>query len=420
LISTFENQYPRYHNLKYGQNRVSVEQLQNSIDGNTALISYLESDSSITAFLITPEQMKIARTKKADNYTRLIKRLRMKLTSSYTRQKDEYIKVAQRLYQQLFPMELPEKINNLVIIPDGKMALIPFETLLTKKNIQNPNDFSQYPYLIKQYNISYSYSAELYHRTLPKKQTKEVEVTSLHDWLALAPVFDREKTGVTSLRTREMLSNLDSFSNDSVNTRGRLLNGRYISSLPGTKEEVKKVFKQFDRKDKKALVQLHEKASEEYVKSGKLKKFKFLHFASHGIVNTKKPELSGIILAQDSTSQEDCILHTGEMYNLNLNADLTVLSACETGLGKIREGEGLIGLTRALLYAGSKNIIVSLWKVADVSTTELIVDFYNNFLDKKPEARSYTEALRQAKLKMISNEKYAHPFYWSPFILVGK
>ena len=415
LISTFENQYPRYHNLKYRQSGVSVKQLQNSLSRNTALMSYLKSDSSLTVFLITPKHMKVTRTQKADDYRRLIERFRMLLTPPQNKQKSKYITVAHRLYRQLFPMELPGNIHNLVIIPDGKMALIPFEPLITDKNIKKPNDFSQYPYLIKQYNISYSYSADLYHQNA----TKEAEESSRHDWLALAPVFS-EKTGVTSLRTREMLSNLDSISNDSLNTRGKLLDGQQISSLPGTEEEVKNVFKQFKRKDKKALVKLHEKASEEYVKSGELKKYKFLHFASHGIVNTQKPELSGIVLAQDSTSQEDGILHTGEIYNLTLNADLTILSACRTGIGKVREGEGLMGLTRALLYAGSKNTIVSLWKVVDVSTKKLMVDFYTNVLERKALSQSYTEALRQAKLKMISNGTYANPFFWSPFILVGK
>ena len=89
-------------------------------------------------------------------------------------------------------------------------------------------------------------------------------------------------------------------------------------------------------------------------------------------------------------------------------------------MGKIKKGEGLIGLTRALLYAGSKNIIVSLWKVADKSTSDLMIDFYKNLLEAKQEKQEFSQALQQAKLKMIDEGKYAHPFYWSPFILIGK
>jgi CHAT domain-containing protein len=97
---------------------------------------------------------------------------------------------------------------------------------------------------------------------------------------------------------------------------------------------------------------------------------------------------------------------------------LVVLSACETGLGKISRGEGIIGLSRSLLYAGTKNLMVSLWKVADRSTADLMIDFYRNYLDSEQEG--YSSALRQAKLKMIGEENYAHPYYWSPFILIGK
>ena len=164
-------------------------------------------------------------------------------------------------------------------------------------------------------------------------------------------------------------------------------------------------------------MQIKGNANEDFIKSGELKKYRLLHFATHGFVNTWKPELSGILLAQDTAINEDGILYSGEIYNLKLNADLAVLSACETGLGEIKKGEGLIGLTKALLYAGSKNIIVSLWKVADKSTSDLMIDFYKNLLEEK---QDFSQALQQAKLKMIDEGKHAHPFYWSPFILIGK
>jgi CHAT domain-containing protein len=100
-----------------------------------------------------------------------------------------------------------------------------------------------------------------------------------------------------------------------------------------------------------------------------------------------------------------------------------VLSACETGLGKVSKGEGIIGLTRALLYAGTNNIIVSLWKVADLSTSQLMIDFYDNLLQNQSSANDYfinSDALHQAKLKMIETQNFSHPFFWSPFILIGE
>jgi CHAT domain-containing protein len=114
---------------------------------------------------------------------------------------------------------------------------------------------------------------------------------------------------------------------------------------------------------------------------------------------------------------EDGNLFAGEIYNLNLNASLVTLSACQTGLGKISKGEGVIGLSRALVYAGAKSLIVSFWSVADESTAELMKDFYREML-QHPQA-TFSTNLRQAKLRLIQNEKYTAPYYWAPFILIG-
>ena len=105
-----------------------------------------------------------------------------------------------------------------------------------------------------------------------------------------------------------------------------------------------------------------------------------------------------------------------EVFNLKLNAELVVLSACETGLGKQLRGEGLIGLTRAFFYAGAEAVLVSLWKVADVSTAELMVRFYRHL----KAGRGKAEALRQARLELLEQGRFVHPFYWAPFVLVGK
>jgi CHAT domain-containing protein len=106
-----------------------------------------------------------------------------------------------------------------------------------------------------------------------------------------------------------------------------------------------------------------------------------------------------------------------EIFNLKLNADLVVLSACETGLGKEVKGEGLIGLTRAFLYAGTPSVVVSLWQVQDRSTAELMVRFYRHLKNGQP---SKAEALRQAQLELIRHGTFAHPYYWAPFVLVGQ
>ena len=190
----------------------------------------------------------------------------------------------------------------------------------------------------------------------PKTKDKP-EFQNISDWLALAPVFDNDSISGTNLRTRKLIEKNSVDQSGNLNTRAWLRDGSYITPLPGSEEETKEIFNIFESNNKKAILKTRKYANEEYVKSGALKNFRFLHIATHGMVNEDKPELSCILLAQDTASTEDNILFSGEIYNLDLDADLTVLSACETGLGKIAEGEGVIGLTRALLYAGSKKCV---------------------------------------------------------------
>ena len=419
LITVFESQYSEYFELKYNLKPSGVKEIQKILDNETAILSYFTGDSIITIFTITKNNLDIKTVPAIENlaYTIGVFRYGLLYPNSSMSARD-YKQYAYEMYRQLIPENICKGVKDLIIIPDAELSMIPFEALLT----ENPGDkqWKELPYLVKKYTISYSYSANLFYKTFPKEPTTKIEYTDLNDWLALAPVFDDFNTTGLSIRTRELLQQLDTISVDTTGTRGILIKGGNIKPLPGTENEVQAIFRQFDEKGKKALVQFRNNANEEFIKSGELKNYRLLHFATHGFVNTLKPELSGILLAQDTTINEDGILYSGEIYNLKLNADLTVLSACETGLGEIKKGEGLIGLTRALLYAGSKNIIVSLWKVADKSTSDLMINFYKNLLEVKQEKQEFSQALQEAKLKMIDEGKYAHPFYWSPFILIGK
>ncbi len=163
-------------------------------------------------------------------------------------------------------------------------------------------------------------------------------------------------------------------------------------------------------------VYVGEAATEEKVKSSELNQSRYIHFATHGVVNKKLPSLSGLVFGHE-TETEDGVLYLGEIYNLKLNADLAVLSACETASGKWVEGEGLISFARGFLYAGARNLLVSLWKVSDISTSNVMKEFYQGLLDGK----SMAEALKEAKEKMIASEyDLAMPYYWAPFVLIGK
>jgi CHAT domain-containing protein len=147
-----------------------------------------------------------------------------------------------------------------------------------------------------------------------------------------------------------------------------------------------------------------------------------LHIATHGLLNAERPQFTGLVLTLVGNKSEDGFLRTDEVFNLRLGAPLVMLSACETGLGKEKRGEGVMGLTRAFMYAGAPTVGVSLWSVADRSTAELMTDFYKRLLSSSstnPAGLPASAAMRDAQLAMIAGKKYSAPFYWAPFVLVG-
>lgn len=151
-----------------------------------------------------------------------------------------------------------------------------------------------------------------------------------------------------------------------------------------------------------------------------LANYKIIHFATHSFINSRRPELSGIVLSlvDEEGKQQNGFLRTDEIYNLNLPAELIVLSGCKTGLGKEIRGEGVVGLTRGFMYAGAKRVAVSLWDVNDEATAELMSRFYKEMLSGKK--LSPASALRQAQLSMSKDKRWSNPYYWAGFILQGE
>jgi CHAT domain-containing protein len=190
-----------------------------------------------------------------------------------------------------------------------------------------------------------------------------------------------------------------------------------LRRLAYSRDEVTRIAKLYP--PGRADLLLGEDATETNLKSdGKLSKYRIVHLAAHGLLNESRPQFSGLVVSRPpGSSAEDGLLQVYEIFNLELDAELVVLSACETGLGKEIHGEGIVGLTRAFLYAGASSVVVSLWKVADASTAELMVRFHEH-LSRTGSSR--TEALRRAQLDLIGNGAFAHPYYWAPFVLVGR
>lgn len=169
---------------------------------------------------------------------------------------------------------------------------------------------------------------------------------------------------------------------------------------------------------------LNGKRANEQVFTGKyLSQFRIIHLATHGILDDRNSRLSGIVLSapEGSTDADDGFLRVGEIYNLNLNADLVVLSACNTGIGQIYSGEGVMGFQRAFMYAGAQSVAVSLWNIYDRNTALLMRYFYTEIgaSIKSNTTPDYNYALRKAKLTLLNQNDTAHPVYWGSFVIYG-
>ncbi|MBL0743952.1 CHAT domain-containing protein [Chryseolinea lacunae] len=371
-----ETKFPEYFNLKYNTASPSIPELQARMDDHTAVLSYFTDDKNnhLYIFVVTKKHFSIVDHALPPSFDKYITGLR---NSLYFNEINTYRRAAENLSALLIPDHLPHAVKDLVILPTGRLSIVPFETLLSGK-VKREASFATLPYLLRQYSVRYEFSASL---ILQKSKTKSPAEASI--FLCAPVVFDPKEN---------------------------------LNELPGTESEVNEISQLFTTRHFRNAVYTRDKADEQLAKSDALKNFSYLHFATHGIVDEANPELSRIFL-NATTNAEDGNLFTGEIYNLQLNANLVTLSACQTGLGKISQGEGVIGLSRALVYAGAKNIIVSFWSVADESTAELMKDFYGTMLENP--GSTYSQNLRQAKLDLLKSERFKSPYYWAPFVLIG-
>jgi CHAT domain-containing protein len=153
--------------------------------------------------------------------------------------------------------------------------------------------------------------------------------------------------------------------------------------------------------------------------SKELGEYRYLHFATHGLLNSSYPELSGIVLSliDRNGKPQKGFLKLSDIFNMKLSAELVVLSACQTGLGKEIRGEGLVGLTRGFMYAGARSVLATSWKINDSATAELMSNFYRAMLK---ENRRPAEALRLAQLSLQQKRRWSNPYYWAGFMLQGE
>lgn len=316
--------------------------------------------------------------------------------------------------------------KRLLIVADGALNYVPFEAL-----VKSPEsaDYSSLPYLVKTNEIIYAPSASVV--GVIKQQNANRSGRAM---LILAdPVFNSADTrakgtassdGSTDTRGLGIQSALaDVTGQDASATAGSAkMQGLPLARLPGTRTEAEQIVKLAKTSGAQADMWLDLEASEGNVDARDISKYRVVHIATHGLLNAERPQFTGLVLSLVGNKTEDGFLRTDEVFNLHLGSPLVMLSACETGLGKEKRGEGVMGLTRAFMYAGAPTVGVSLWSVADKSTAELMTDFYKRLLAPSGGdglAVSPSAAMRDAQLAMIAGKKYSAPFYWAPFVLVG-
>ena len=412
LINYIKKEYPDYYQLKYEQNVANVKDVKESLGENSALLNYFVADRLLFIAAVNKDTI-IYKTISTDSlFNQQIIDYHLDIKSNFSQHEIESSNV---LYNYLIkPVEeVIENKNSLVIIPDGNLYYVPFETLCKKET--NTADLNKPNYLIKTHTISYHQSATLWLNSIEKSKGKE---ENNENFLGFAPVFD-PKINNGYILSSEWISDTIEIE---LATRSISSDLKHFNALPYTETEINSILKLFKNKGKEGIGYLHNKATEENFKQSS-NNYKYLHIASHSFTNDNYPALSGIAFSQpdttgfDESKSDDGILYAGESYNLNLSkADLVVLSSCKSGLGKLIKGEGFLSLSRGFLYAGVPNIIFSLWNVKDEPTKELMVHFYKQVLKGK----SYSNALRDAKLKLINNPKTAMPKYWAAWTLVGK
>ena len=393
LESQVREQYPQYAEVRY-PTTLDVEGIRQLVDSDMALLEYLVGRDGSVLFVITREGLTSYSLPSARDLSLLVQELRALIERPSELEISEFRRLASRLYQLLLgpAEEILAHKRSLVIAPDGPLYSFPFEVLLTDEIASRGRPFPDLPYLLREHAISYIPSASV----LEGLRMSEAE-DRLGQRAKLFVAFANPLSGI--MQTSPPADRL------------RRAEGRSFPPLAYSEEEVTAIAKLFEKDEVELYV--GENATKRNVLGNPLvEQARRVHFATHGFVDEVHPERSSLVLTP--SAGEDGYLSVAEIFNMKLRADLLVLSACQTGRGKEVEGEGILGLMRAFLYAGAKSLVVSLWPVVDRPTAALMQEFYRS-LDT---AGGKAEALRQAKLDMIRAGQ-SNPYLWAPFVLFG-
>ena len=395
-----QTQYKQHEQIPYINEPITLKAFQAQLSDQQTILHYIVGQASIFLFLVKSDGASLVEIPYDFPLEEWADSLRNAILmpfseamkgddAAYGALSGQFCRTAFQLYQKLLLPVSSKLTEQLIIIPDGVLGYIPFEVLLQQMPEENREfRFNQHRYLIQDYRLSYAYSATLWQ----EMELKEPGNTKRNAVLAFAP-FAQSGTGIQKR---------------SGTTEGGLEPS--FDNLPYSEAEVNALKQLFE-----AEILLNESATLDSFLT-KAPNFRIIHLSTHAEV-VEPNDYSFIVFHLQDTTAQDPFLEVRELYTLKLNADMVVLSACETALGKMYRGEGIISLARAFTYAGTKSIITTLWQVNDQSTQEVMVYFYQ--LIKA--GLSKDAALARAKVQYLETAvgKSAHPYFWAGIIPIG-
>ncbi len=388
LSSMMRMQFPSYFRLRYASPENMLPEVRQFLDRQQTLISYFVGESNMFIFCVSPSEIHMLHLEKnfplevwIEDFIKTIRQFNPG-GGDVSYQNQKYVFLAQELYNALIqPVESFIKGQRLIIIPGGVLGYLPFEALISEM----PESFSDYgklKFLIHQYEIGYTYATSL--------------------------LLEKEKERRSRLRP---LLVAPSFHGDTISLRRQAMN-MVLKQLLYNKEEVQKIHRIIGGK-----LLLDSMATKDnflnYASAANI-----IHLATHGKANDENGAYSYLAFYQRNNGSESELLFVSDLYNMQLNAELAVLSACETGVGEYQRGEGIVSLARGFFYAGVKSLVTTLWNIDDRATAQIMESFYREIAA----GSSKSGALRRAKLEYLRANQHsyrAHPLFWAAFIPVG-
>ncbi|GGA17515.1 tetratricopeptide repeat protein [Okeania sp. KiyG1] len=398
---------PRYANLKYPEPLTASEIQKQVIDKETILLQYSLGEDRSYLWLVTPTEISSYELPPRVEIEELAKQFREEITSLSP------VPETGNKLSEILLSPVANKLENkrILIVADGILQTIPFAALPLPQNLNQTN----YQPLIVNHEIVTLPSASSI--DILREQVKDRTLAPKKVAVIADPVFEDNDPRFQTISQPKKETENNDLTRMALKRSIEDFLGSSFNRLEGTRQEAEAILALVP--DNLEQIFLDFDANRETAINPKLSEYQIVHLATHGLLNETQPELSGLVLSlYDKTGKgKPGFLQLNDIFNLEMPAELVVLSACKTGIGEEIRGEGLVSLTRGFMYAGAKRVVVSLWSVADNSTSKLMQNYYRKMLemDKNP-----VEAMRETQLEMLSSENWKAPYYWAPFVVQGE